>query len=189
MKIFLVVGLLVCVSSWMAEGPSIAWSPYQVGAGIGVLSWLTFYFSDKPIGASSVYAALAGVLGRQLAPEHTAKLAYYQEHPPKLIKWENIFMLTAVVGALLAAISSGEFNPSWLPPLWESRFGEGSLLLRFLVAFGGGVIMALGARLAGGCTSGHGISGTLQLALSSWITVISLFLSGIVTAKWLFGGL
>ena len=29
-----------------------AWSPYIVGAGIGVLSWLTFYFSDKPIGAS-----------------------------------------------------------------------------------------------------------------------------------------
>ena len=30
------------------DGP--AWSPYLVGAGIGVLSWLTFYFSDKPIG-------------------------------------------------------------------------------------------------------------------------------------------
>jgi hypothetical protein len=36
--------------------PGPAWSPYVVGAGIGVLSWLTFYFSDKPIGASSFYA-------------------------------------------------------------------------------------------------------------------------------------
>ena len=40
------------------DGP--AWSPYLVGAGIGVLSWLTFYFSDKPIGASSFYATVAG---------------------------------------------------------------------------------------------------------------------------------
>lgn len=189
MNALLVVALLTCVGSWMAQAPSIHWSPYQVGAGIGVLSWLTFYFSDKPLGASSAYATVAGVLGRQVAPNHTAKLAYFQEHPPKLIKWENIFLLTAVLGAFLAALSSGDFSPNWLPPLWVSRFGEDSLFLRFLFAFGGGVIMALGARLAGGCTSGHGISGTLQLALSSWITVISLFVGGIVTAKWIFGGL
>ena len=40
------------------------------------------------------------------------------------------------------------------------------------VAFGGGMLMAFGARLAGGCTSGHGISGTLQLNVASWISVI-----------------
>ena len=189
MKTLLVVTLLACVGIWMTAAPFTTWSPYQVGAGIGVLSWLTFYFSDKPIGASSAYACLAGALGRQLAPEHTAKLTYFQEHPPKLIRWENIFLLTAVLGAFLAAASAGELSPRWLPSLWERQFGEGTLVLRFLVAFGGGVFMAVGSRLAGGCTSGHGISGTLQLALSSWITVISLFVGGIVTAHWMFGGL
>ena len=39
--------------------PGPAWSPYLVGALLGGLSWLTFYFSDKPIGASSLYATLA----------------------------------------------------------------------------------------------------------------------------------
>ena len=51
--------------------PGPAWSPYVVGAGIGVLSWLTFYFSDKPIGASSFYAQIAGFLGKLIAPRHT----------------------------------------------------------------------------------------------------------------------
>jgi hypothetical protein len=48
------------------SGP--AWSPYIVGAGIGVLSWLTFYFSDKAIGASSFYATLAGLVGKSRGP-------------------------------------------------------------------------------------------------------------------------
>ena len=39
-----------------------AWSPYLVGALIGVLSMATFYFSDKPLGVSTAYARLAGML-------------------------------------------------------------------------------------------------------------------------------
>ena len=46
--------------------------------------------------------------------------------------------------------------------------------------------MGFGSRWAGGCTSGHGISGTLQLAVSSWIVAVFLFISGIVTAKLIF---
>ena len=63
------------VNSLDYTGP--AWSPYVVGAGIGVLSWLTFYFSDKPIGASSFYAQIAGFLGSLIAPRHTRSLAYF----------------------------------------------------------------------------------------------------------------
>ena len=53
-------------------------------------------------------------------------------------------------------------------------------------AFLGGAILLFGARLAGGCTSGHGISGTLQLALSGWIFFPVMFGAGIVTARLLF---
>ena len=56
-----------------------------------------------------------------------------------------------------------------------------------LVAFLGGVILMFGARLAGGCASGHGISGSLQLALSGWVFFASVFVSGILTALMLFG--
>jgi uncharacterized membrane protein YedE/YeeE len=96
-------------------------------------------------------------------------------------------MLFALVGAFLSAISSGEFSSQWLPSMWQARFGEHSLALRLLVAFGGGALMALGARLAGGCTSGHGISGSMQLALSSWIVLGCLFAGGMATAALMYG--
>jgi len=49
----------------------------------------------------------------------------------------------------------------------------------------GGCTMVLGARLAGGCTSGHGISGMSTFSISSIITVIAMFGGGILTARFL----
>jgi hypothetical protein len=164
--------------------PGPAWSPYIVGAGIGVLSWLTFYFSDKPIGASSFYAQVSGFIGKLFAKRHTESLAYFKDKPPR-VGWEFVFVISTIVGGAIAAITGGEFVNEWLPPMWEARFGE-SLALRAAVAIGGGVLMAFGARLAGGCTSGHGISGTMQLNVASWISVICFFIGGIAVAMTLF---
>ncbi|MBA3608134.1 MAG: YeeE/YedE family protein [Chthoniobacterales bacterium] len=161
--------------------PGPAWSPYLVGAGIGVLSWLTFYFADKAIGASSFYATVAGAVGRLFAPRHTDSLDYYKENPPK-IGWETVLVLATVAGAFIAATTGGEFTNRWLPPFWIARFGEDSLLLHGLIGFFGGILMAFGARFAGGCTSGHGISGTLQLNIGSWISVACFFIGGIAVA-------
>jgi uncharacterized protein len=164
--------------------PGPAWSPYVVGAGIGVLSWLTFYFSDNPIGASSFYAQIAGFLGKLIAPRHTQSLAYFKDKPPR-VSWGFVFVVAIVVGGALAALTGGEFANEWLPPMWEARFGD-SIALRAAIGFGGGLLMALGARLAGGCTSGHGISGTMQLNPASWIAVICFFIGGIAVAIPLF---
>jgi len=164
--------------------PGPAWSPYVVGTGIGVLSWLTFYFSDKPIGASSFYAQLSGFIGRAFAKRHTDSLAYFKDNPPR-VGWGFVFVISTVVGGAVAAFTGGEFVNEWLPPMWKDRFGD-SIALRAGVAFGGGVLMAFGARLAGGCTSGHGISGTMQLNVASWIAVICFFIGGISVAMTLF---
>lgn len=164
--------------------PGPAWSPYVVGAGIGVLSWLTFYFSNKPIGASSFYAHIAGFIGKLVARRHTKSLSYFSDKPPR-VDWGFAFVLAIIAGGAIAALTGGEFANEWLPAMWEARFGD-SMVLRAASGFGGGMLMACGARLAGGCTSGHGISGTLQLNPGSWITVICLFLGGIVVAIPLF---
>lgn len=165
--------------------PGPAWSPYLVGALLGVLSWMTFYFSDKPIGASSFYATLAGMIGKLFAKKHTESLAYYKANPP-VVDWEFAFVIAAVGGAFLAASTGGEITGQWLPPMWEARFGEDTFGLRAAVAIVGGMLMAMGARLAGGCTSGHGISGTLQLSVGSWIAVACFFIGGIAVAMLLF---
>ena len=164
------------------SGP--AWSPYLVGAGIGVLSWVTFYFSNKPIGASSFYAHIAGFIGRRIAPRHADSLAYFKANPPR-VGWGFAVVSAIIAGGAIAALAGGEFANEWLPPMWEARFGDG-IALRAVIGFGGGMLMAFGARLAGGCTSGHGISGTMQLNPGSWITVICLFIGGIAVAIPLF---
>lgn len=161
-----------------------AWSPYWVGAGIGVLSWLTFYFSDKPIGASSFYATVAGYIGKLVGKRHTESLAYFQTNPPS-VNWGFLFVSSIIVGGFIAAWTGTEIRNEWLPPMWVDRFGD-SIALRGIIGFAGGTLMAFGARLAGGCTSGHGISGTLQLNAGSWLTVICMFLAGIATAMLLF---
>lgn len=46
----------------------------------------------------------------------------------------------------------------------------------------GGIVMVFGARLAGGCTSGHGISGMSTLGISSIVTTASIFAGGIAFA-------
>lgn len=82
------------------SGP--AWSPYLVGALIGLLSMATFYFSNKPIGASTAYARVAGMIGKLIAPRHTESLKYYQDFKPK-VEWEVMLVVGVVVGAFLAS--------------------------------------------------------------------------------------
>jgi hypothetical protein len=165
------------------SGP--AGSPYLVGALIGVLTMLTLYFSNKPLGASTAYARVAGLIGKTVAPRHTESLKYYQDNKPA-IDWEVMLVLGAVGGAFLAAWHGDELTGEWLPAMWEARFGEGSYALRIGTALVGGALMAFGARLAGGCTSGHGISGALQLSVGSWIALICFFVGGIATAMLMF---
>ena len=162
-----------------------AWSPYVVGALIGMLTCMTLYFSGKPVGASSFYATLAGMFGSLIAQKHTKSLQYYKDNPPR-VNWEFIFVLAAVGGAFVAAWTGGEFKGIWLPQMWKDHFGIHSLWLRVAVGFVGGLLMAFGARLAGGCTSGHGISGTIQLNVASWIAVVCFFVGGVIVANLLF---
>lgn len=73
-----------------------------------------------------------------------------------------------------------------LPPLWTKRFGAKSSL-RMTHAFIGGFLIVFGARLAGGCTSGHIISGMAQMAVSGWVFAAGVFAAGMITAYLLHG--
>jgi uncharacterized protein len=189
--VFTVFVLLPTVAEGQAAGtnpldyPGPAWSPYVVGTLIGLLSMATFYFSNKPLGASTAYARIAGMIGQAIAPGHTKSLKYYQDNKP-VVDWEVMLVVGAVAGAFFAAWQGGELTGEWLPAMWEARFGENSFMLRTIVALSGGVLMAFGARLAGGCTSGHGISGAMQLSVGSWIALICFFIGGITTSMLMF---
>jgi uncharacterized membrane protein YedE/YeeE len=168
------------------------WSPYLVGALIGVLSWITFAAMGKALGTSTTMVRIAGAIESAAVPEHADQNAYFAkyrgtaEKPKPVVEWQFALVVFMVVGAFLAAKLGGTLRGETVPALWAQRFG-GSRLKRWLGAFLGGLILLFGARLAGGCTSGHGLSGGLQLAVGSWIFTGAMFATGIVTALALFG--
>lgn len=156
------------------------WSPYVVGIGIGLLSCVAFILSDKPIGCSTAFARTSGMLEELVRGRKVREMAYYRQFVPE-IDWEWMLVLGVVFGAFTSAGLSGEFRLEWVPSLWAGAFGSDHLP-RLLTAFSGGILIGFGSRWAGGCTSGHGISGTLQLAVSSWVAVAAFFASGALVA-------
>ncbi len=162
----------------------VNWSPYAAGIGIGILTWFTFLISGKPFACSTSFSRSSGMIEKLIRGSKVEKKAYYQKTKPR-IDWQWMLVLGIVIGAFISAIISGDLRGQWIPVLWASAFGD-NIIVRLVVAFIGGIFIGFGARWAGGCTSGHGISGTLQLAVSSWIAAICFFIGGIITAWFLF---
>lgn len=167
--------------SWLTE---TTWSPYLVGIGIGVLSWLTWLISHKPIGCSTSFARSAGMIEKLLRGSKVETRPYYQEFKPA-VDWQWMLVLGMIVGALVSSLLSGDFRWQWVPSRWAAAFGT-NVPVRLIVALVGGVLLGFGSRWADGCTSGHGISGAMQLAISSWISALCFFIGGILMAQLLF---
>ena len=161
------------------------WPPYVVGALIGVLSWCAFLTADRPIGASTAITRTTGMAESLVAPQHVQANPYFTKFKPA-VDWEWMLVIGIAIGAFLSSRLSGDRPSASVPPLWGNRFGA-SKINRNATAAAGGFLLMLGARAAGGCTSGHGISGSLQLALSGWVFFASLFVSGLITAYCLYG--
>jgi uncharacterized membrane protein YedE/YeeE len=160
------------------------WSPYAVGIGIGILAILGFLLSDKTIGCSTAFARTSGMIEKLFRGSRVKEKSYYRKFAP-VVDWEWMLVLGVLIGAFLSSILSGQFSLQWIPSKWAEAFGSG-IPLRFVVALFGGVFLGFGSRWAGGCTSGHGISGTLQLAVSSWIATVCFFIGGIATSMIIF---
>ena len=163
------------------------WNPYLVGALIGLLSILTFSLANKPLGMSTGLAQAAGACAMPiLGADKVAANTYWAKTAIPTWDYSTLFLLGTVLGALLSALLCGVFKFSADSAVWTESFGP-SKTKRLIAAFIGGIIIMYGARLADGCTSGHGISGCLQLAVSGWLFFIVMFASGILTAKLLYG--
>jgi uncharacterized membrane protein YedE/YeeE len=169
----------------MLEFLTIArWSPYIAGAGIGIVSCLALVFADRPLGCSTAFVKARGLIGKMISAEKTMAMEYYQEIVPK-VDWPFMIIPGIIIGAFLSSFLSATFHLLWVPPLWASAFGD-NIFLRVLAALAGGILLGFGARWAGGCTSGHGISGSIQLSFGSIVTAVCFFIGGIAVAMLLF---
>ena len=167
-----------------------SWSPYVVGAAIGVLSWFAFATADKPLGITTAFENTAAMVEKAVIPNFEQTNDYYavkaREGKSPKIDWEWMLVVGVFLGALVSANMSGDRTTQAVPEIWRHRFG-GSVAKRYVAAFLGGALMMFGARLAQGCTSGHGISGALQLAVSSWVFFVGLFAVGTAVALMIYG--
>jgi hypothetical protein len=163
-----------------------ALNPYAGGALAGLLAVASVWLTGKFFGASTTFVRAAGFIEKAFNPSMVARMEYYIKEEPK-IEWQWMFVIGVLVGSFLSALMTGSFTVKQVPRLWQERFGKDPVR-RGLVAFAGGAIAMLGARLADGCPSGHGLSGMMQLSISSLVALASFFAGGIIVARALYVG-
>jgi len=166
---------------------SAVWSPYVAGALVGLLAIGSVLVTTvvlekgKYLGASTTFVRGAGLIEQTLSADSVAENAYYQSKKVK-VDWQMLFVVGIFIGAFASSRLGRTAQREFVPPIWRSRFGS-STVVRAVGAFIGGVVLIFGARLAGGCPSGHGMSGNMQLSLSSFIALVFFIVGGVVTAK------
>ena len=159
----------------------------------------------KPIGVSTQFVILDGILWNAVDPSVVAESgeaksgyaspnAYLNKSGGKYAKsvanplnYSFVFVIAMILGAALSAALRGGVPTAerHMPAIWRANFGD-SELKRYAAAFLAGFIVLYGARLAGGCTSGHMMSGMMQTAVSGYIFAAGTFLAGIPIALYLF---
>ena len=134
-----------------------------------------------PIGVSGTYPRFIGAILRRIMPAYAASNPYLVKMG-SLVTPETMLVLGLLIGGFVASrLGRGASGPA--PAVEHVHARETTDARRYADAFMGGFLILFGARLAGGCTSGHIISGMTQLAVSSTIFAAAVFAGGIGTAK------
>ncbi len=171
--------------------PNGGWNPYLAGALTGVLAvasaWATTTWMGRTnyLGASTTFVRAAGHLERAVAPERVEDNRYFSEQRIR-VDWQFMVVTGIFLGALFSSLQDRSFKLESVPPAWAKRFGHGKAR-RAVAAFFGGAVAMIGARLADGCPSGHGLSGLMQLSASGFVALAMFFLTGIAVAYFVYG--
>jgi len=181
----------------MLELIQAPWPWYVSGAMISLIMILMFFFG-KTFGFSSNFRTICAACG-------AGKKAKFFDFDWKTQQWNLLFLIGSVIGGYLSANYLNNGQPLQLAestvadlnslgitfdgmmnPL--QLFGTENLfnLQGFLTLLGGGLLVGFGSRYAGGCTSGHAITGLSSLQLPSLIAVIGFFIGGLVMTHLVF---
>ena len=159
----------------------------------------------KPIGVSTQFVILDGILWDAINPSVVvenpeAKSGFssfnayldksggkYAANIANPMNYSFVFVLAMIAGAFISAILRGGVSSAerTMPQLWRNNFGD-SATKRYATAFFAGFVVLYGARLAGGCTSGHMMSGMMQTALSGYIFTAGAFAAAVPVAMFMY---
>ena len=142
------------------------------GAGIAFVTLALLWVGNRRLGVSTGFEDLCSL---------ALPFPYFRR--TQLLRarhWRLPFVAGLVGGGVLSALLGGGWTLTWDLGVFDQvvRWGPAGKLAWMFV---GGLFIGFGTRLAGGCTSGHGIFGLSNLELPSLVTTLSFMASGAVT--------
>tara|TARA_R100001369_G_C3277003_1_gene161218 strand:- start:198 stop:755 length:558 start_codon:yes stop_codon:yes gene_type:complete len=174
------------------------WPWYVSGPLIAVVMFLLLYFG-RTFGMSSNLRTLCAIGG-------AGKHVDFFKFEWKSQRWNLVVVVGAIVGGFIAhqflsnpiQIDLSQNTVDDLTPLGFSNIGQSLLppelfswdavfsIKGFLILVIGGFLVGFGTRYAGGCTSGHAITGLSSLQLPSLIAVIGFFIGGLIMINFIY---
>ena len=174
------------------------WAWYVAGPLIAIVLLLMNYFG-RGFGVSSNLETFCTIGG-------AGKVSDYFKKDWKEQIWSLLFVVGIIIGGFIASnylmpSQAIAINPETVSELAELGFANAGQsyvpseifatenifsLKGFAILIGAGFLIGFGARYAGGCTSGHAISGLSALQLPSLIAVIGFFIGGLLMVHFIF---
>jgi len=152
------------------------WPFWAGGIIIGLLVPLLYYYFNTALGVSTGYGNLVKIF---LPARH---LQWINTKFKETWSWRVYFIGGIILGGFISSVLSGNLG-------FTSEMGRFTAIIGWpplasaIYFFIGGVLLGLGARIAGGCTSGHSIHGISNLHISSILATIMFVIGGIISAN------
>ena len=150
-------------------------NPYLAGAGLGLVLLASFVVMGRGLGASGAFSSFLAWIVQLVAPQHAAANVVHADyigdgHP--LMAW----LVFLVAGAFVGALVSGAL--AHRVALTVDKGPRMPTAGRLGLAFAGGALAGIGAKLALGCTSGQALTGGALLNVGSWVFMMMVFAGG-----------
>ncbi len=166
-------------SSIHDAGPRPYTNPYVAGVGLGLVLLAAFVVMGRGLGASGAFTSMVAAGVGVAAPAHAeanGMWGHYLAGGSPLRDWLVIEIVGVAIGGFVSALAASRFR------LAVERGAGVTDRGRLLLAFGGGAVMGVGAKLARGCTSGQALTGGAVLSVGAWLFILGAFAAGYLAA-------
>jgi uncharacterized protein len=156
------------------------WRPYWAGLGLGLTLLATFLVMGQGLGASGGFTRFLAFALSVVAPGYASTHPYWSHYvqPGQPVLMD--FLVFELIGVAVGGVVSG-----WLAGRLKAATDKGpaiSARTRWALAFAGGALSGVGARMARGCTSGLALSGGAVLSAGAFAFMLSVFAAGFIGA-------
>ena len=176
---------------------------WMKGAIILGLSFFLAIFIVKPVGVSTQFSVLSGIIQSSIEKDiiipdpsresgYRSTNAYYDKDDGKIaeeikrpLNYSNVFVLSIPIGSLIGFLLLKNKTKKRRDDekVENCEIGKNRpILSTYIIPFIGGFVLLFGARMADGCTSGHMMSGMMQGSVSGYIFAAAAFATAIPTA-------